>query len=251
MTSDTWFDVCILLTKEKNKIWTAKLQRNSSKTKPLICVTYMVVLVCNWLHVQISNLPDCSTTGDVDLHVCVCMCICVATHTLDVSSAMLGWVIPGKTQWHKIISMALFPSSHSISPKHILTGTALALYDHSCPTLRFHQRTYIYIYIHMYMQHKQPFDRVIQCPKRAEMRLQVLHWDKPTCISAVTHKGCQGRLCLPLLAQPHCETVLHDSQTLRPSPPVCGCLLKIQRRVFVKERLQTGNNYSGPWQVMF
>ena len=149
MTSDTWFDVCILLTKEKNKIWSAKLQRNSSKTKPLICVTYMVVLVCNWLHVQISNLPDCSTTGDVDLHVCVCMCICVATHTLDVSSAMLGWVIPGKTQWHKIISMALFPSSHSISPKHILTGTALALFDHSCPTLRFHQRTYIYIYIYI------------------------------------------------------------------------------------------------------
>lgn len=66
-----------------------------------------------------------------------CMCICVATHTLDVSSAMLGWVIPSKTQWYKIISVAHFPSSHSTSPEHILTGTALALIDHSCPTLSF------------------------------------------------------------------------------------------------------------------
>lgn len=46
---------------------------------------------------------------------------------------------------------------------------------------------------------------------------QVLHCDKPTRVSAVAQKGYRGRPCLHLSTRLHCETVLHDSQTLRPS----------------------------------
>lgn len=69
----------------------------------------------------------------VDLHVFACAYVLLPTQGLLASPC---WSESSMARHSgKIISMALFPSSHSSSPKHILTGTTPGLKYHPCPTL--------------------------------------------------------------------------------------------------------------------
>lgn len=87
----------------------------------------------------VSNMHRCSAC-DVDLHVCACAYVLLPTQWLLAPPC---WGESSMARHSgKIISMALFPSSYSTSPKHILTGTAFGLINHPCPTLLFHSPNY-------------------------------------------------------------------------------------------------------------
>lgn len=79
-----------------------------------------------------SNMHHC-IAHDVDLHVFACAYVLLPTQGLLASPC---WGESSMARHSgKIISMALFPSSHSSSPEHILTGTTPGLTNHPCPTL--------------------------------------------------------------------------------------------------------------------
>lgn len=79
-----------------------------------------------------SNMHYCSA-HNVDLHVFVCAYVLLPTQGL-LASPCWGESSMARDSGN-IISMALFPSSHSSSPEHILTGITPGLKNHPCPTL--------------------------------------------------------------------------------------------------------------------